>query len=156
MYVNQVKDKNELLEIMKSSVGLELHVEDFQPVIDFYKSIGFEVLFHSPGNYLTIRFGKAILSFWGENGRYDKQPYFKNFSKDNKKGYAVEIRIPVDNIEEYYNSIKDKVNVTTPLKDKRWGARDFRIEDVNGFYLCFTEPHDWIFEFEGYKTEKDD
>jgi uncharacterized glyoxalase superfamily protein PhnB len=96
------------------------------------------------------------LNFWGDGGRYETQPYFKQFPKDTKKGYAVEIRIPVSQIDDYYQKIKDKVTVLTPLREKRWGARDFRIEDINGFYICFTEPHDWIFSFEGYSTDKDE
>lgn len=156
LFINQtVKDKEELLKAMQNTVGLELHCEDFDPVRKFYQSIGFEILFDSPGNYLTLRLGTVILSFWGDGGRFDDQPYFKNFSKDNKKGYAVEIIVPVKNVAAYYEMIKDKVTVTTPLKKKRWGANDFRIEDVNGFYIRFTEPHDWIFSFQGYSSNKD-
>ena len=156
-YVNQsVKDKDELLYIMKNAVTLELHVEDFEPVRDFYKKIGFEILFDSPGNYLTIRHDKVILSFWGDGGRFKDQPYFKNFPADTKKGFAVEIRIPVDDIDGMWEKVKNIAEVKTPLKEKRWGARDFRVLDVNGFYLCFTEKHDWIFNFGGYSTDKDD
>ena len=102
-----------------------------------------------------MRKGKAILNFWGDGGRYSKQLYFRKFPKNSKKGFDVEIIIPVKNIERYYNKIKTKVKVVEKLKDRRWGAKDFRIEDPNGFYIRFTEPHDWVFEFKGYSSDED-
>ena len=145
----------ELSKIMKSATSIELHVESFEPVRKFYTGIGFEIIFDSPGNYLVLRKGKAILNFWGEGGRYPTQPYFKRWPKDTKKGYAVEIIIPVENIVQYYNEIKNKVKVVGELTEKRWGANDFRIEDPNGFYIRFTAPHDWVFEFKGYSRKED-
>ncbi len=139
---------------MKTAVNIELHVKSFEPVRKFYKSIGFQIIFDSPGNYLVVRKGLAILNFWGDGGRYPNT-YFKNFPRNIKKGYAVEIIIPVKNIAGYYNKIKDKVNVVEPIRNRRWGSKDFRIEDPNGFYIRFTEPHDWVFEFEGYSDDKD-
>ena len=73
-----------------------------------------------------------------------QQSYFKNFPRDTKRGYGVEITIPIDNIEEYYEAVKEKVKVVQPLILKRWGKRDFRVEDPFGFYLRFTERFDWI------------
>lgn len=154
-FIKEVQDKGKLSRVMKSTVGIELHVEDFEPVRDFYTNIGFEIIFDSPGNYLTIRKNKVILNFWGDGGRFEDQPYFKQFSKSTKKGFAVEIIVPVNNIEDYYNQIKGEVDIVSNLKVKRWGASDFRIVDPNGFYIRFTNPHDWVYEFEGYSTDED-
>ena len=148
------KDIEKLSEIMKSATSIELHVTDFEAVRKFYTNIGFEVIFDSPRNYLVLRKGASILNFWGEE-RYHKQPYFKKWRKSAKKGYDVEIIIPVKNVEKYYKQIKNKVKIVEKLKLRRWGAKDFRIEDPNGFYIRFTEPHDWVFKFKGYTSEKD-
>ncbi|MBP9690671.1 hypothetical protein KBD81_01180 [Candidatus Woesebacteria bacterium] len=146
----------QLVEVMKTSTSIELQVKSFDGLREYYQSIGFEVLFDSPGNYLVIAKGKAILNFWGDKGRYHDQPYFKKWRGTNSKpGYNVEIVIPVVDVKKYYFEIKDRVTVVDELKHKRWGADDFRIEDPNGFYIRFTEPHDWVFEFESYLSDTD-
>jgi len=148
------KDVTALSNVMKNATTVELHVSDFEVVREFYKGIGFKIIFDSPGNYLVMRKGKAILNFWGEKGQFpNKQPYFRKFPKDTKKGYGVEIVVPIKNIEVYYDKIKDKVNVVEKLKMKPWKWKDFRIEDPNGYYIRFTESHDWVFEFKGYKMD---
>ncbi|MBM3205872.1 hypothetical protein FJZ41_03445 [Candidatus Shapirobacteria bacterium] len=146
----------QLIEVMKTATSIELHVKSFKGLREYYQNLGFEILFDSPGNYLVLAKGKAILNFWGDGGRYPDQPYFKKWrGTKSKSGYNVEIIIPVANIKKYYSEIKDKVKVVDELKHKRWGADDFRIEDPNGFYIRFTEPHDWVFEFAGYISDKD-
>lgn len=123
----------QLSDIMKSAISIELHVKDFESTRRFYISIGFEIIFDSPRNYLVLKKGKAILNFWGDGGRYSKQPYFRKFPEKSKKGFDVEIIIPIEEVEEYYNKIKNKIKIVEELKDRRWGAKDFRIEDPNGY-----------------------
>lgn len=150
------KEIDKLVEIMKTTTSIELHVKSFRGLREYYQNIGFEILFDSPKNYLVLAKGKAILNFWGDGGRYLDQPYFKKWrGTKSKSGYDVEIIIPVPNIKKYYSEIKDKVKVVDELKHKRWGTNDFRIEDPNGFYIRFTKPHDWVFEFTGYLSDED-
>ena len=150
------KEIKELQKIMKNATSIELHVKSFKGIREFYKKIGFKIIFDSPGNYLVLNKGLSILNFWGDNGSYKNQTYFKKYRKNNNKpGYDVEIIIPIKNLNKYYLEIKNKVKVIEELKLKRWGAYDFRIEDPNGFYIRFTEPHDWVFEFKGYSKDKE-
>ncbi|MEK6964299.1 MAG: hypothetical protein AABX70_07780 [Nanoarchaeota archaeon] len=150
----------EIVNIIKSATSIELHVKDFNPIRQFYKSIGFQIILDNPGNYLVVRKENAILNFWGDAGRYyvgdvgryATKAYFRQWP-EMKKGYDVEIIIPVKNIKKYWNNIKNKVKVIDELSDRRWGVKDFRIEDPNGFYIRFTEPFDWLFEFKGYLKE---
>jgi hypothetical protein len=118
-----------LQKIMKTATSIELHVTAFDPVKRFYSSIGFDIIYDNPGNYLVVKKGNAILNFWGE-GRYDSQKYFRKFPKM-KKGYDVEIIIPIKNVKKYYKTIKNKVKIVEELKERRWRAYDFRIEDPN-------------------------
>jgi catechol 2,3-dioxygenase-like lactoylglutathione lyase family enzyme len=30
--------------------------------------------------------------------------------------------------------------ITTPVQDRPWSARDFYVEDLDGYILCFSEP----------------
>jgi uncharacterized glyoxalase superfamily protein PhnB len=30
--------------------------------------------------------------------------------------------------------------ITKPLEERPWSARDFYVEDLDGYILCFSEP----------------
>lgn len=83
----------------------------------------------------------------GDERVYD-QSYFKQFSRDTKRGYATEITIVVQDIEKLYDSINTQlkeniVREIKTLKDHEHEWKDFRIVDPFGFYLRFTELIDW-------------
>jgi catechol 2,3-dioxygenase-like lactoylglutathione lyase family enzyme len=128
---------------METDVFLELHVPDFEKVIKFYTKLGFKIVWRSE-DYLVIRRGESVLNFYGGSNKVYNQSYFKRFPKKTKRGYAVEIIVPIDDIKKFYKKIKNFVKVVEPLKLKKWGRWDFRIEDPFGFYLRFTERYDWL------------
>ncbi|MDP1710061.1 MAG: hypothetical protein Q8L28_00370, partial [bacterium] len=71
-------------------------------------------------------------------------PYFKQFPKDTKRGYGVEIVIFVEDIEEYYKKVKEFANVVEEFKMQPWGDMDFRVEDPFGYYLRFSSPYNTL------------
>ncbi|MDE1871014.1 MAG: hypothetical protein KGI06_02125 [Candidatus Micrarchaeota archaeon] len=136
--------------IKSNRVVIELHVPDFKKTKAFYKKLGFEVVSEDPIGkelgYLVMRLGKTFLNFYGGDSRVYKHTFFKEFPKNTRLGYGVEITIILDDIEGYYKSVFPKVknNVVQPLITKRWGKKDFRLADPFGFYLRFTEPVNWL------------
>ncbi len=126
------------MKILSNDTQIELHVPDFKKTIAFYTILGFKVSSKTK-RYLIMTRGKSILNFNEGSEKVYEQSYFKNFPKNTKRGYAVEIVIPIKNIEQFYNSVKEKVTIVQNLKLKRWKKRDFRVEDPFGFYLRFTE-----------------
>ncbi|HSX07770.1 MAG TPA: VOC family protein [Candidatus Saccharimonadales bacterium] len=136
--MNDQKDTTNRLQI-------ELHVPDFGPALEFYGKLGFKKVWmrqeHNVGDYLVMERDGTILNFWPGNDEVWSQSYFKRFSKDTKRGYGVEIVIPVDDIAAYYDQVKQFANVSSELKLQPWGVKDFRIEDPFGFYLRITERH---------------
>jgi uncharacterized glyoxalase superfamily protein PhnB len=70
--------------------------------------------------------------------------YFGRFKKTTKCGYGVEIIIPVDRVERFYDSVRKFAKIIQPLQLKKWGRRDFRILDPFGFYLRITERYEWV------------
>jgi len=130
----------------KTDILIELHVSDFEKVKEFYGRLGFEVVWErkpeGKKGYLVIKRGESILCFWPGTEEVYNQSYFKQFSKDTKRGYGVEIGIIVEDIESFYNQIKDSVKVVDELQVQPWGLKDFRIEDPFGFYLKLSEPYD--------------
>jgi len=131
-----------------TDVTIELHVPNFQLAEEFYGHLGFKIVWEvepeGQKGYIVMKREKSYLCFFCGNGEVYDHSYFKKFPKYSKRGYGVEISIPVQNIDKYYQEaypfIKD--NVVEPLEMKPWGKREFRVEDPNGFYVKFTDPVD--------------
>jgi uncharacterized glyoxalase superfamily protein PhnB len=128
-----------------NNLQLELHVPDFEMAKDFYGKLGFEVVWKrqkgDAGDYMVMNRKGTIINFWPGNKHVWEQPYFKDFPKDTKRGYGVEIVFNVENVTEYYEKVKQFAKIVEPLKKKPWGLYDFRLEDPFGFYLRIGEPH---------------
>lgn len=133
-----------------TSTHIELHVPDFEKVKEYYRKIGFKIVWERKPEegkgYLVIQMGENILCFWPGNEYVYKQQYFQRFPKDIVRGYGVEIVIVVDDIETYYLRVKNFVNVVEELKTMPWGLKDFRAIDPFGYYLRFTEPDNILSE----------
>lgn len=132
-----------------NTIHIELHVPDFEKAKTFYGRLGFEIVWekspHKREGYLVMRRGSSVLCFYcGSEEVYD-QSYFKRFPKNTPRGYAAEIIIPVENIDQFYEDILQngfEENIVNPLELKHWGKKDFRLVDPFGFYLRLTEPYD--------------
>lgn len=133
----------------KSDVVLELHVPDFEKVKEFYGKLGFRIVWERKPEgmkgYLVMKKNSNILCFWAGNEEIYNHPYFKQFSKQTKRGYGVEIVIFVKNIEKYYEKVKKFAKVVEELTTQPWGDKDFRIEDPFGFYLRFSSPYNTLY-----------
>lgn len=129
---------------------------DFQPEKDFYSKLGFEVISNDPKGkypgYIVMRrsdpLGNTILNFYGDDERVYEQAYFKKFDRDTTRGYAMEITIPVQDIDVLYKEVAQnlKESIIQELiekKDDKTIWRDFRLADPYGFYIRFTELIDW-------------
>lgn len=130
----------------RNKLQLELHVEDFEPIKRYYTSLGFEVNWERQPEgfkgYLVMSFQGNTLCFWAGNEEVFNQPYFSKFPKDTPRGYGVEVVVMVDDIDGFYEQVKDIANVVEPLTEQPWGLRDFRTTDPAGYYLRFTTEHD--------------
>ena len=137
---------------------LELHVPDFGQVLDFYGKLGFKDVWKrhegDVGDYLVMERDGVIINFWPGNEEVWEQPYFKDFPHDTKRGYGVEIVIPVEDIESFYEQLKTFAKVVEELKTQPWGLKDFRVEDPFGFYLRFTSPHNILDPSHAVPTNK--
>jgi len=127
-------------------IQLELHVEDFEAIKQYYNTLGFSVVWERPPEgfkgYLVLNRGGNILCFWAGNQQVYDQPYFKQFPRDTPRGYGVEIVIIVDDIHSFYEGVKGIANVVEQLSQQPWGLWDFRACDPAGYYLRFTSDHD--------------
>jgi len=128
---------------------VELSVDSFETAKDFYSNLEFKIIWEdSPkegqqNGYLVMKLNNSILCFFCGNDQVYNHLYFKNFPKTTKRGYGVEISIPIEHIDAYYQQIStriDKTHIYQPLETKPWGKKDFRIEDPFGYFLRFNEP----------------
>ncbi len=134
----------------QNRLQLELHVPNFTIAEEFYGKLGFAVVWKhregGAGDYLVMDRKGTIINFWPGNDQVWEQPYFKNFPKDTKRGYGVEIVFGVDDIQQYYGKVKTFAKIVEPLQKQPWGLYDFRLEDPFGFYLRISEPRNILIE----------
>ena len=136
-------------QLAKTTSIIELHVPDFNPVKKFYGDLGFTILWEYPAKgqegYLTMKLEENILAFFCGTEEVYNHDYFKKFSKETPRGYAVEVTLFVTSpIEDYYNNIKKNYSnsIVEKLVTRPWGIKDFRIVDPFGFYIRISEPTD--------------
>lgn len=140
------KAKQLVTRVALTDTGVELSVPDFAKVKDFYSRLGFEVVWEEPphglNGYLVMKLNNSTLCFFCGNDQVYKHPYFSQYPLDTKKGYGVEISIPIPNIEDYYHTVSTRIsdNIFQPLKLQPWGKKDFRVEDCFGYFIRFNEP----------------
>ena len=136
---------------------MEMHVSDLDVAKDFYSKLGFTVSMDDRLNekelgYLTMtrqdKLGNTMLNFYGGDERVYNQSHFKQFPKDTKRGYAAEITMTTQDIDEIYKMASQSlqeyiVRELKELEDHGHTWKDFRMVDPFGFYLRFTELIDW-------------
>jgi len=132
-----------------TDIMLELHVPDFELIKKFYSDLGYKVVWEKKPEerkgYMVMRNGDSILNFYCGNEHVYEQTYFRRYPRTTKRGYAVEIVIPSDDIKKLYKKIEQKYKnqIVEPLM-KRYDKLDFRMLDPFGFYLRFVERYDWV------------
>lgn len=134
-------------KVALSDVLVELHVDDFKIVKDFYIKLGFKIVWECPAKeksgYLVMKRGKSILCFYCGNKEVYTHSFFSRFPKNTPRSYGIEVGIYVKNIDRFYKNVEQKLGskfIVKPLMLKPWGKKDFRIIDPFGFYIRFSEP----------------
>lgn len=54
-------------------------------------------------------------------------------------GMSGTIYLFLPHIDDYFNSVKNHVEVVWPLQDMSYGTREFGIKDCNGYHLAFAQ-----------------
>ena len=142
---------------VRNNLLLELHITDFEVAKDFYSQLGFVVVMEDlptekDRGYMTMKrfdeLGDTLIAFYGGDGRVFDHSFFKRFSQDTQRGYAVEITVPVKNVADFYIKILETskgfiVRELKTVEDHEMIWKDFRMVDPFGFYLRFTDLLNW-------------
>ena len=54
-----------------------------------------------------------------------------------KIGFTGSFYFEIENAEEFWNILKNSVEIVYPLETFEWGMREFAIKDNNGYILQF-------------------
>ncbi|GAG93483.1 unnamed protein product [marine sediment metagenome] len=118
-----------------------LMVEDVNYTVDYYENIlgCFELIATDPRegkfDWAMMRSEEADIMFQSRESLCGVIPDFKN----KKIGATLVIYIEVDNVEELYNLIKNKVDIIKELNTTSYGMKEFLVRDCNGYILVFAQ-----------------
>ena len=59
--------------------------------------------------------------------------------KDYESGGSLTLYIQVEDLQKWYETIKEKTNVIKQMHKTFYGANEFAIMDINGFILTFSD-----------------
>jgi uncharacterized glyoxalase superfamily protein PhnB len=113
-----------------------IHVPDVGATINWYVSIGFELLGQNEDDgaldWASLSFGDSEVML-NAGGRASTAPRRE-----------VDLYIRTDRVEDLYNSLKERVQIVEDLHDSFYGMREFIVRDINGFWITFGQeaPHE--------------
>jgi len=123
---------------IKSISAFLLCVKDLEKTREFYEKLGFRFASNTE-DYL-----KAYINwFWVEFVPLDKveESVFKKESdieKSEHRGSGIFIELSVDNVDEFYEEVKEKgLKSASEPRDWPWGRREFVLRDPDGYKLVF-------------------
>ena len=123
-------------------------VENVQKSIDFYsKQLGFEIGFVGEGpKFAILHRGNfsVMLRQLNETGhiRPNRIPFIKaGWHSQGKEAW--DAYIWVEDAEALYDEFLSKdVSIIKTIQDTTYGNRDFEIEDIDGYIICFGHSID--------------
>lgn len=119
---------------------MELFVKNLQNAVDFYSRVlGFEKV-HQSEQKAAVRNGAVLLEL-GVEANLSRHYIFNPDALPARKGLGIEIVLEVDDVNDYYKRvIEQNYPVETPLQRHAHGCTDFRIADLDGYFLRITSP----------------
>ncbi len=130
------------------SVGIQWIVDHVEKSIAFYsEKLGFEVDWVGEGKKFAILSRgnfSVMLRLLNEPGhsRPNRIPFIKaGWHTEGEE--ACDVYVWVENADKLYEEFKAKnVSIIKPIQNTEYGNRDFEIEDIDGYILCFGHPID--------------
>jgi uncharacterized glyoxalase superfamily protein PhnB len=120
------------------SLSPNLFVKDMNETIEFYKTLGFNLVMNVPetGDFVWAMMTRGSVSFMFQTfaSLGDTLPDVSRAG-----GGSLLLYIKLKNIRAFFDSVKDKVTVIQGLEKTFYGATEFSIKDNNGFLLTFAE-----------------
>lgn len=127
-----VKDIKETIKYYQENFNFKV-----QMLVDESKTI-FDTQIKEELNYVWAMIQKDNISIMlqsVESLKEDVGVFFDNI------GASLTLYIDVENVDELYLKIKDKVNIYKEITTTWYGQREFYIKDINGYILGFSSKN---------------
>lgn len=128
-----------------------LMVKDVKETVEFYNNnLDFELIMAVPETqdgilkeipkdkkivYALVKNGDVELMFQEEENLKEDISVFS----DSIIGASVSFYIEIENLKDFYNEVKEKVEIVKELSTTWYGMNEFYIRDNNGYILGFAE-----------------
>ncbi len=110
-----------------------IHVPDVNATVDWYSGLGFTVVqtYGDDGQGLSF----AILSFGNSQVMFNQggQP-------STRQRREVDLYIYANDVDDFYQRLKDRVEVVEAPHDTFYGMREFIFRDLNRFWITCGQP----------------
>lgn len=126
-------------------------VKDVKETVEFYKNnLGFELIMAVPETqdgvlaeipedqkvvYALVKNGNVEIMFQAEKSLKEDIKIFEKY----EIGASMSLYIEVENLEDFYNKIRGRVEVVKEFFTTWYGMKEFYIRDNNGYILGFAE-----------------
>lgn len=110
-----------------------IHVPDVRATVAWYETIGFSVK-ATYADETGDNFSFAIVTFGATEVMFntDGEP-------SDARRREVDLYVYTDNVDELYESLKDRVDVIEKPQDRFYGMREIIIRDLNRFWITFGQ-----------------
>jgi uncharacterized glyoxalase superfamily protein PhnB len=117
---------------MSGKIVPMIHVPDVRATVDWYQDIGFKVTdtYDDGGDGLSF----AILSFGMSELMFNS-----GGQASTRHRREVDLYIYVDNVDDLYERLKDRVEVVEDPHDTFYGMREMIIRVFNRFWITFAQ-----------------
>jgi uncharacterized glyoxalase superfamily protein PhnB len=117
---------------MNERVTPMIHVPDVQATVDWYRGIGFTEVetYGHDGEGLSF----AILSFGSTQVMFNQ-----GGRSSTQRRREVDLYVYVNDVDEIYERLKDRVEIVEGLHDTFYGMRELIIRDCNRFWITFGQ-----------------
>lgn len=102
----------------------------------------------------ALKWYEEILGFENDGGWPVENPTYYDFKSDEGAKFAImevkdkkshgRLNFEVDNVDELWGTLKDRVEIVESLFDTPWGTRKFTIRDLDGNELGFGGKSLWL------------
>ncbi|HEX4440362.1 MAG TPA: VOC family protein [Thermoanaerobaculia bacterium] len=116
------------------SAAPQFLVDDLERSLAFYEDrLGFARDFVYEGFYASVSRGGAVIHL-------KCAPKLAAERAHRKAEEHLDAYVAVSGVEELYAELAGRrTPIARPLERRPWGARDFYVEDPDGYVLCFSE-----------------
>jgi len=118
-----------------TGIAPQFLVDDLDAAIAYYcEQLGFKLDFCYESFYASVsRDGFAIHLKCAPKTLADRA--------HRKQNEHLDVSIGVVGATTLYDELRSRgALITRPLEDRPWSCRDFYVEDLDGYILCFSEP----------------